>query len=344
MAKKEVVEVTEQLTNIDFGGELDMDEIEAPTKVVLETKVPEKVYEEPKAAMPFKEAEKSGLISCLRNEIVTVRFVPQKCWATDNPKHIFAGNMAEGAKRTFTVPVYESNGSFVNVLTNDEKAFLEAIMGLEYNALSVHKAKDNFWENFRVELGKDDSYLNLSDPTSYIKYKVLLANKDMIADSIRTLQDYPKATYQYVLICEDDDVKQANKGLNATMRAYNLLGTIQEDKDTLRVVVSGIDGRPVNPNVKLDFLQVQCQKLIEMNPRLFIDHVSDKLLPTKVLIQKCVEAGLISKKGGYYYMRSDNSALCEHGQEPTLNSAARYLNSPIRQELKFSLEAKLKDK
>jgi hypothetical protein len=34
--------------------------------------------------------------------------------------------------------------------------------------------------------------------------------------------------------------------------------------------------------------------------------------------------------------------LCNNGEEPTLNIAAKYLNDPVRQELKFSLEAKLK--
>ena len=66
------------------------------------------------------------------------------------------------------------------------------------------------------------------------------------------------------------------------------------------------------------------------------------MLPTKVLIKKSIEAGLISNRGNYLYLRSDNTPLCEANEEPTLNIAAKYLNNPKHQEVKFSLEAKLK--
>lgn len=70
--------------------------------------------------------------------------------------------------------------------------------------------------------------------------------------------------------------------------------------------------------------------------------ITDPLLSTKVLIKKSIEAGLISSRGNYLYLKSDNTPLCEINEEPTLNIAARFLNSPKHQELKFSLEAKLK--
>ena len=75
---------------------------------------------------------------------------------------------------------------------------------------------------------------------------------------------------------------------------------------------------------------------------MFLKVVSDPLLDTKVLIKKCLEAGLIVKRGNDLYIREDNSPMCEYGESPTFNIAAKYLNNPKRQELKFSLEAKLK--
>ena len=83
--------------------------------------------------------------------------------------------------------------------------------------------------------------------------------------------------------------------------------------------------------------------MLEAQSKLFLKVVRDPLLENKVLIQQCVDAGLISKKGNYLYLRSDNTPLCEAGEEPVLSSAAKYLGSPKRQELKFSLEARLKD-
>ena len=66
----------------------------------------------------------------------------------------------------------------------------------------------------------------------------------------------------------------------------------------------------------------------------------DKLLSTKVLIRKAVENGLISKRGTFYYLTKENLPLCENNEDPTLNTAAKYLNLPKHQEIKLMLEAK----
>ena len=65
--------------------------------------------------------------------------------------------------------------------------------------------------------------------------------------------------------------------------------------------------------------------------------------PTQKRIKECLEYGLIRKRGEYYYNVENNSPLCEVNEEPVLDVAARYLNSPKRQEVKLMLEAKLKN-
>lgn len=259
-----------------------------------------------------------------------------------NPKHVFYGGMAENAVRVFTVPILESNGQFMNVLTNEEKAYLEEAMALEYNSLSVYKKENNFWENYTVRLTKGESYLDLSNPDDFIKYKVLVANRDFIASSLKELQDRPKATYQYVLIAENEESKQANLKLNSTMEAYMEFGKVQDDLDILRILIETIDGRPTSPNSKAEFLQSQASKLIQLDAKLFLNTIKDPYLGTKVLIKKSIEGGLISKRGNYLYLKSDNSPLCESNEEPTINKAAQYLNAPRHQELKLMLEARLK--
>ena len=79
-----------------------------------------------------------------------------------------------------------------------------------------------------------------------------------------------------------------------------------------------------------------------MDSKLFLKVITDPMLSNKVLIKKSIEAGLISNRGNYLYLKEDNTPLCEINEEPTLNIAAKYLNSPKHQELKFALEAKLK--
>lgn len=293
------------------------------------------------------EGTKKELVNCLRNERIIVRHIPRQSNMVQNPKHVLYGGMAENAIRVFVVPKLTS-GKYVNVLTNDEKDFLEHTMGLEDNALSIHKREHNFWDDSnpdgiaKVMLKKQDNYLDLSDPNDYIKYKILIANKDWIAPSLKALEDHPKATYQYVIIGEGDETKSAKNNMSNTMMCYKEYGKIEDDVDTLRLIIETLDGRPVASTSKLEFLQTKINDLIQANPKTFLKVVTDKMLPTKVLIKKGVAAGVITKKGDYLYLRSDNKPLCEDGEDPTLNIAAKYLNDPKHQSIKFAIETELK--
>lgn len=299
---------------------------------------------EPPARIESEKKPKPSRVveSCLRNERVIIRHVPKEGGLVTNPKHILYGGMAESAVRYFTVPILGSSGAYKNVLTDDEKTFLEEIMGLEYNALSIYKKENNYWDNYQVRLTKQDNYLDLSVPDDYIKYKVLKANSDFIADSLETLQDKPKVTYQFVMIREGEQESQESEKMSATMKCYMEYGRIKDDRDALRCIIKLIDGRPVASNSKLEFLQGKINNLIQADSKLFLKIITDPLLSTKVLISKAIEAGVISKKGDQLYLRSDNSPLCDHNEDPTLNVAARYLNLPKNQELKLSIEAKTK--
>ena len=297
---------------------------------------------------PVQQPASNEPVNCLRNERIIIRFVPKPTSMVQNPKHILYGGMAENAKRSFVVPRLNSTGMFKNVLTDNEKAYLEKVMGLEYNALSIYKKKDNFWDDSnpmgigRVTLHKQDNYLDLSVPEDYIKYKILLANKDYIASSLQELEDRPKATYQFVIISESAEAQMNTSKTDIKKRCYIEYGKIEDDVDTLRVVIELLEGRPTSPKVKLDYLQSKVDDYIQRNPRLFLSTLKDELLPAKVLIKKCVEAGLIGKKNDAYYLREDGTPLCEMNEESTLNNAARYISSIKRQDLKYSLEAKLK--
>lgn len=330
-----------------LGFDLDNNDMETPLQEVETNTITDTSQRRTRPARK-KVEETEGLVSCLRNERIIVRYIPKMSgmWG-NNPKHILAGGMAEGSSRTFVVPIL-SSGMFVNVLTDSEKEFLEEIMGLEYNALSIYKKIDNFWDDAnenginKVRLTKQDNYFNLADPEDYIRYKILLASKDFIAPSLQVLQDTPKATYQYVIISEGDETKTAKDNMSTTMRCYKEYGKIEDDYDTLRVIIETIDGRPTSSNVKLEFLQTKINQLIQTDSKIFLKVISDPLLATKVLIKKSIEAGLIANRGNYLYLRDGNTPLCEMDEEPTLNIAARYLNSPKHQDIKFTLEAKLK--
>lgn len=322
--------------------ELDLETINSETTIVPQ--IPEEVEEQlpVRRGRSNKEAVINEPINCLRNERVIVRYVPKESGIVTNPKHILYGGMAENAVKYFTVPQLES-GKLVNILTDDEKEFLEDIMGLEFNALSIYKKENNYWSNKQVRLLKQDNILDLSDPEQYIKYKILLANKDEIAPSLQALQDMPKATYKYVIIKEGEETSNARQEMSATMQAYMEYGKYEKDADTLRTIIETIDGRPLALNTKIEFLQTKINKLIQADAKLFLKVITDPLLSTKVLIKRAVEGGLIANRGGFFYLREDNSPLCSNKEDPTFNMAAKFLALPKNQTIKFSLEAKLKE-
>lgn len=280
-----------------------------------------------------------ALKNCLKNERILVRFVPKEDSNITNPKHILYGGMAEGAIKYYTVPVLASTGTYKNILTDDEKAFLESYMGLEYNALSVYNKTNNFWANFTVRLTKHDNYLDLSDPNDYIKYKVLLANTDFIADSLKTLNDRPKATYQFVMIKEGESEKREEEKMSVTMKCYKEYGKIEEDNDTLRCIIELIDNRPIAKNTKSEFLKSRINSLIQADPKLFYSIITDEYLNNKVLIKTATEEGVIKRRNNLYYF--EDTPLCPDGTESTLSVAAEYIGLGKNQDLKLRIEALL---
>ena len=325
---------------------LDEEEINGTEAERVQVPIEPKVQKENKVTRVSEERD--NLVNCLRNEKVIVRFIARAKGMITDPRHILFGGMAAGSKIKFTTPLLRS-GQYADVLTKEEKKFLEYKLGLEPNALSVHNRTNNFWSDAneqgigRIELIKGDNPLDLSQPIDYIKYKILLNNKDQIAPSMQVLQDKPKATYKFVIISESDTAKAANTKVTLKAQAYMEFGKINEDKEKMRVIIETIDGRPTAANSTVEYLQGKVGELIEANTKMFLQVVKDQFLDNKVLIKKAIEAGLISNRGNYLYLRDGNVPLCEHGQEPTINIAAKYLSLPKHQDLKFSIEAKLKD-
>lgn len=331
----------ENKTNID-SIDLNVDDFTIPEE---EVKVTRKVNKNNvKKEAPVNEPK--PLVNCLRNERVIIRHINRPSSITD-PRHVNYGRMNENSKKTYVVPRL-SSGIFVNVLTNEEKDFLENLLGLEPNALSIYKREDNFWDDSNesglasVTLFKQDNILNLADPEDYIRYKILLANKDYIAPSYEYYEDHPKATYEYYITSEEAESKEALRSVGNKSKAYLELGTMKDNINKMRVLLEILTGKATSPNTKSEYLQVELSKNIEGNAKEFLRIVSDPLLDTKVLIKECLEAGFISKRGDWYSLKSDNSPLCEAGEDPTLNVAAKYLNAPKHQDILFSLQAKLK--
>lgn len=285
-----------------------------------------------------KEVVADEPINCLRNERVRVKFIPNETSGLTDKRHPYYGGKVEGAFTFLTVPMLK-NGTLVNPLTKAEKEFLEDVMQLDYGALSIYKKEDNYWENFMVRLGKDDTMLDLSNPQDYIKYKVLLANKDIVAPSMKALEEHPKATYQYVLVADSDVFTETANRTSTKMKCYEEFGRIRDDKDKLRCVIQTITGRAVDINSKIEFMHDKVVDLIDNNSKRFLEVITDPLLIAKVTLMRGVEEKVVARRGDYYYY--DGQPLCGNNESPTITVAAKYISLPKNQELLFAIQGKI---
>ncbi len=297
--------------------------------------------------------ERKELMSCLRNEKVIVRKLPKRTNMVQDSNHIMGDGMHENAFRIYCVPKLQKSNNFVNVLNNDEKAYLEYAMGLPENALSIYRQpkEENYWSDANpnglgsVTLRKRDNIFDLSKPTDYISVKILLANKDKICPSVEEWEARPKETYEFVIIREGQENKTSKSNTDATIQAVMRLGKIADDKDILKLVVETMMGKKYADSTSIEWLQTQALDLIKNTPknaRMFLNIMDDDSLDNKVLIRKCISKGIVADRGGFLYIKEGNVPMCSDGEEPTINMAARWLSKPANQERLFSLQAKLK--
>lgn len=303
---------------------------------------------------PQATVEEGGLVNCLRNEIVIVRKLPRRTNLVKDANHVMSDGMHDNAVKIYSVPKLQKSNTFVNVLTNEEKDFLEYAMGLPKNALSIYKqpAEENYWSNANpaglssVTLRKKDNIFKMSVPTDYISVKILLANKDKICPSWEEWQARPKETYDYVIIREGEENKNSQNNADATIEAVMKLGKIADDKDVLRLVVETMMGKKYTDSTSAEWMKTQALDMIKNTPknaRMFLSIVSDENLDNKVLIRKAISKGLIADRGGFLYIKDGNQPMCGDGEDPTVNIAAKWLGKPKNQEMLFALQAKLKE-
>lgn len=291
--------------------------------------------------------KKSEVINCLRDEKVTVRLIKKQRGSVSDPRSPLYAGKADNAEDVFCVPML-SSGHFKNVLTNAEKDCIEEMLGLEPDAMSVYKTKNNYWSTStpgcvnKVILTKRDLVLDLSNVIDYIKYKILLANNDLICPSIKEYEDRPKMTYRYMIINESQEAKAEGEKANLKYDCFMLYGKYKENYDVLRCIVELIDGKRMADNTKPEIIQKTVTRFIDEDPRKFKAIAGDELLEYKALIKRAVEKGIIACRSHEYYRREDNLPLCDNEERPLLNAAAKFLANPKNQDIRNEIQKKIK--
>lgn len=269
----------------------------------------------------------------LPDKVIKVKYIKRKRgMASDvSDDHVISGGMLNGSIKKFQAPLL-SNGTIANVLTKDEKAYLESVTGLN---LSVY---GDFWLNHFVTLFKDDNQFDLSNPVDYISYKIMLFLKDDIAPSWD--ERNKKQTYQFVITSDEEEFVEKKQKYDSKKEAFKLYGKIEDDKDKIIGVLSLLTNKPIAETSKLSWLQAQLEEFIDSKPQSFIELMKDKFIDTKLLIQEGIKSKVILKKGNKY-STIDGLDLCENGQVASFDNAVIYLENPKHQDVRSLIEAKI---
>jgi hypothetical protein len=274
----------------------------------------------------------------LPNEEIEVRYIKKATDMIKDPKHVAFGGMLEDSNRTYPVKMLR-NGNYTNVLTNEEKEYLEDRLGLDKNGLSVYNKGDkDYWKNYKVILRKEGINLNLSIPEDYIKYKVLLGYEDQICNNIEDIEK--KATYKFVIIRKNDEAKVSSKKIDLTKEAYKLLGKIEDDRGSM-IDFLRVSNQKVADDTSMEALKSKVGEVLNKDMKKFIETLKDSSYATKVLLFKAIAKGEVTKKGTYFYSK-DGTPLSEPNEKPDLNNTIAYLENNLYQEYRLHLIAKTK--
>lgn len=270
----------------------------------------------------------------LPDEKVFIRFIKRQTGFVTNPKHVAYGGKLEGAVDILPAKK-DRNYNFVEVLTKEEELGLESIMGVSPGYLSVHKAKENFWEDQTIKLSKEGLYLDLSIPMEYIKYKMLLAYTDYISPSI--METPLKKSYKYEIVRDKDINTKEMTSVDYNRAAYRLFGKIESSREQLAGVIRVLGNKSV-ATTDHDWLIKEVGKLVEADPKRFVETLNDPNYKTKLFIEQGISSKNIVRNRGLYSTK-DGVDLCEDGETPTLMNAIKFLNNIKNQEIKLAIEA-----
>lgn len=272
----------------------------------------------------------------LPNEIVTVKFIPRKKGMAANvgDNHVIAGGMLTNSVQGFVLPKSLRSGGLVNVLTNEEKEYLESQTGIN---LSVY---GDFWKTFKVTLRKDDAsnVFDTSTPMGYLSLKVLEQYPDDIALSWANRNTNPTTKFAITRAGEVTDEKKHK--LDIKKEAFKVYGKIEDDKDKLISVLKLLTNKPIAETSKLSWVQGLLEDIVDTTPAKFLAVINDTSFETKALINKGVDSGVI-KKSGNKYATVDGLDLCENGSVATIDNAVKYLENPKHQDVRDLIEAKI---
>lgn len=281
-----------------------------------------------------KQLEKKNTFTLPNRKVKVVPIIRQGTWL---PKGHDGEFMFTGTSAPISLPMNRT-GTLINPLTPEEQDFLENILAKNPGDLSIYKdKKTSFWTKYYVKLDKEGDVLDLNDPNDYIKFKVLKANRELIAHSFEDRYSVPTA--RWMLVDLDHEIQEAAKEADLMQSVWMEFGAIKNNVSKLRNVLKIHTNKQVAKNSKHDFLISEVKKIVENNPNNFIKIIQDSNFEMRCFIEEAIDAGAIIRIGRNKYALSG-----EPDEVYTVNQLITELDpSGVNNELYIKIKTQIKE-
>lgn len=236
----------------------------------------------------------------LKEKKVKLVPVPRNGAMIDDKTHV-GYYRYDGTKVSWVLPQSRSTHNLFQILSPDERAFFEEALDLDLN---IYKKEDNFWHTFRVELEKNETFMqfglefDLSEPMQNLKWR-LWKTAPFVAPS----WDDRYESGEYILALVDSDYQEVQRATKSTknIRAYKHLGKIEGSQVKLYDFLSIYSLQ--NPKAKrpdseasTEVMVGMAQEIIENDINGYLAIADDPNYDMKLLIHRAIGAEAIIKK------------------------------------------------
>lgn len=203
----------------------------------------------------------------------------------------------------------------------------------------ARRRKVSFWESRQavVKVGRQGLELDLSKPSEYLMYKILLANTDKIAPSWE--ERLKKGTYMFAVQSEEEAVMNLLSRSDKLKRAYKHLSLLEKSRSAMENFLR-VYGNTAAEGAKMEFLITEVNKVLENDLDKFLSIVEDPYLEVKTLIAKAISAGIIQKKDGRYFLNG-GAEMAMPGDINNISGACDFLLHKTNQDILLRIESQL---
>lgn len=271
-----------------------------------------------------KKIEMSDILEDVKPKTVKLKQFRKEGWLPEGHDGEYRFT---GTAEVLTVQRHKDTGVYVTGLTEEDEKRLEKSLNKTPGTLSRHN-KD-FWGKFFIKIPRSGMVLYLDNAEHELMWLVCKAHQ-FIANSEEDKLYTPFA--RYVMTSEEEIEKKVNDKFELKSKAFAKYSTmsLQEQIDFLRVY-----GKNPGAEPRESFIRSQISKVIEDEPKKFLEIMEDKGYKTKVFLKECVAKNIVLEKGTKFVLQGGDVIGY------TLDQAIEYLKNPENQEVLIMLKGQL---